>query len=49
MVNKILELFWAFIKIYCVVFVIGDGVTHVTYTLFLNKKKNGCTEINLCD
>lgn len=39
MVNRILELFWTFIKIYCVLFVIGDGVTLLTYTLFLNKRK----------
>ena len=39
MINRILELFWAFIKIYCVLFVIGDGVTLLTYTLFLNKRK----------
>lgn len=39
MVNRILELFWTFIKIYCVLFVIGDGVTLLTYMLFLNKRK----------
>jgi hypothetical protein len=39
MINRILELFWAFILIYCVLFVIGDDVTLLTYTLFLNKRK----------
>jgi hypothetical protein len=39
MVNRILELFWAFIKIYCVLFVIGDGVSLLTATLFLTKRK----------
>jgi len=45
MVNRILEFFWAFIKIYYVLFVIGDGVTHIIYTLFLNKRKMGAMKL----
>jgi len=38
MVNRILELFWAFIKIYCVLFVIGDGVTLLTHCFLIIEK-----------